>query len=528
MTDFFDSPLPEISLVGAIRSPYDLSVATARTCYSSQGIITPEQVSKDEKSRMLRDKIAASTREAGHLTTRQHAHFVFALSRISRRFIWEFLHNHPFYNSEQVSQRYVKVKGGNFTIPKFDPKDKSIYEQTLKLQMEGYEKLIGLLLPAVSSEYYRIFPNRKKTDRNEDRWEKVIQKKAYEAARYLLPVATHAYLYHTVSALTLLRYWRAAQREAASEELKYVVGRMVEEVLKSDPDFEKELSHPEATVCHPEPTCHPEPQAKDLIVIKEFSKTFDGELEKAGQKFSRLIDYPKNAEQSLARAVRSIFAKNHHELSDEQAIDLVLNPALNRSLGDTLNMMTLSGVSQALYHVHFTFQKKLSHTADSQNQRHRMTPASRPKLELHYFGEPDVVYPKLVLHVAAAKKLFDDVVEQTVYSVNDLLKKGNSFEKVHYLLPNAWAVRFQESGDLMNWHHKWKLRTCYNAQEEIFYASVEELLQVEKEFPAIARHIKAPCYLRKEAKITPYCPEGDRYCGVPVWKFPLEQYERLI
>ncbi len=520
MTDFFDSLLPEIHLVGTIRSPYDLSIATARTCYSSQGIITPEEVSKDEKSRILRDKIAASTLEAGHLTTRQHAHFVFALSRISRSFIWEFLHSHPFYNSEQVSQRYVKVKGGNFTVPKFDPQDKNIYEQTLELQMEAYEKLIGLLLPAVSSEYYRIFPNRKKPD-TKVRWEKVIQKKAYEAARYLLPIATHAYLYHTVSALTLLRYWRAAQREAASSELKYVAQRMVEEVLKIDPDFQKELDHASQSQRDPSPSAKGDN-------AKKFAEIFDSELRLAGARFSRLIDYPKNAEQSLARAVRSVFAKNPHELSDEEAIDLVLNPALNGSLGDTLNMMTLSDLSRALYHVHFTFQKKLSHTADSQNQRHRMTPASRPKLELHYFGEPDVVYPKLILHVSEAKKIFDEVVEQTVCSVNELLKKGNSFEKVHYLFPNAWAVRFEESGDLMNWHHKWKLRTCYNAQEEIFYASVEELTQVEKEFPLIARHIKAPCYLRKEAGITPYCPEGDRYCGVPVWKFPLEQYERLI
>lgn len=526
MTDFFDSPLPDVQLVGVIQSPYDLSVATARTCYSSQGIITPEQVSKDEKSRTLRDKIAASTREAGHLTTRQHAHFVFALSRISRSFIWEFLHSHPFYNSEQVSQRYVKVKGGNFTIPQLDPKDKHIYEQTLKLQMEAYEKLIDLLLPAVSSEYYRIFPNRKKSADNKDnRWEKVIQKKAYETARYLLPIATHAYLYHTVSALTLLRYWRAAQMEDASEELKYVVGRMVEEVLKIDPDFQKELGTVDESARRADSSMGLRLQDDNT---KKFAKVFDSELHSAGVKFSRLIDHPAHAEQTLARAVRSVFAKNSHELSDQQAIDLVLNPALNRSLGDTLNMTTLSDLSRALYHVHFTFQKKLSHTADSQNQRHRMTPASRPKLELHYFGEPDVVYPKLILHVAEAKKLFDEVVEQTVSALNELLKRGNSFEKVHYLLPNAWAVRFEESGDLMNWHHKWKLRTCYNAQEEIFYASIEELLQVEKEFPLIARHIKAPCYLRKEAKITPYCPEGDRYCGVPVWKFPLEQYERLI
>lgn len=255
---------------------------------------------------------------------------------------------------------------------------------------------------------------------------------------------------------------------------------------------------------------------------------FDAELEGAGQKFSRLIDYPVHAEQTLARAVRTVLAKTKNELSDAESINLVLNPSKNHSIGDTLNTMTLSELSRALHHVHFTFQKKLSHTADSQNQRHRMIPASRPRLESHYFGEPDIIYPKLLLHVEEAKKCFDEVVEQTVFQINALLKDGISFEKVHYLLPNAWAVRFEESGDLLNWHHKWKLRTCYNAQEEIFYASLEELLQIEKKFPTIAQHIKAPCYLRKEARMTPYCPEGDRYCGIAVWKLSLEKYSRLI
>ena len=172
--------------------------------------------------------------------------------------------------------------------------------------------------------------------------------------------------------------------------------------------------------------------------------------------------------------------------------------------------------------------KKLSHTADSQNQRHRMTPGVRPILERHYTGEPDVIYPKLLEEVPVAKKLYNDVATQTVEVMNKLLQEEVPFEKVQYLIPNGWGVRFQESGDLLNWHHKWKLRTCYNAQEEIFYASVDELQQVSQKFPSIGRHILAPCYLRKESGARPYCPEGDRYCGIPVWHQSIDQYTRLI
>jgi len=97
-----------------------------------------------------------------------------------------------------------------------------------------------------------------------------------------------------------------------------------------------------------------------------------------------------------------------------------------------------------------------------------------------------------------------------------------------YLLPNAFPVRFLESGDLLHLHHKWVHRLCYTAQEEIWRASVEEVAQVKAVHPALARHIQPPCTLRKEAGITPFCPEGPRFCGVPVWKMELEKFQRLI
>src|SRR5436853_472051 len=124
----------EVKLVGAISQPYELSVASARTCYSAKGVIFPDEVSKDEKAIEIRDRIASSTLEAGHLTTRQHAHFVFSISGVSRQFIWSFLHSHPYYNSEQVSQRYVKVKSGNYLVPPLPEVAEKIFLNAVTLQ----------------------------------------------------------------------------------------------------------------------------------------------------------------------------------------------------------------------------------------------------------------------------------------------------------------------------------------------------------------------------------------------------------
>jgi thymidylate synthase ThyX len=103
-----------------------------------------------------------------------------------------------------------------------------------------------------------------------------------------------------------------------------------------------------------------------------------------------------------------------------------------------------------------------------------------------------------------------------------------SEEYAFYLLPNAFPIRFEESGDLLSFHHKWTSRLCYNAQEEIWAACRDEVLQVTERFPRIGRWIKAPCWPRAQTGTSPFCPEGDRFCGVAVWKMAVADYRRLI
>jgi thymidylate synthase ThyX len=97
-----------------------------------------------------------------------------------------------------------------------------------------------------------------------------------------------------------------------------------------------------------------------------------------------------------------------------------------------------------------------------------------------------------------------------------------------YLLPNAAAVRFTESADLLNLRHKHAMRLCYNAQEEIWRASLEEALQIREVNPVIGRYLLPPCTLRDMADALPKCPEGERYCGVKVWRLDLNQFQRVV
>jgi len=94
---------PRVTLRNSFAHPYDSAIAAARTCYASK-LIGPEDVT--DKQRV---NIGAGTFYSGHHTVYQHAHFEFGLENVSRQFVWSFLHAHPFYNSEQQSQRYVRL-----------------------------------------------------------------------------------------------------------------------------------------------------------------------------------------------------------------------------------------------------------------------------------------------------------------------------------------------------------------------------------------------------------------------------------
>ena len=154
----FVSGPPLVRLENAFVRGYENSVAAARTCYSSKGVLRVGDVSGDglpeeqrQKRIVQRDRIAESTYQAGHHTTLQHAHFQFTIDRVSRQCLWSFLHSHPFYNSEQVSQRYVAVKEGTYAIPPLSGEALAVYTRTADALVRAYRALGEALTPVAAS-----------------------------------------------------------------------------------------------------------------------------------------------------------------------------------------------------------------------------------------------------------------------------------------------------------------------------------------------------------------------------------------
>jgi thymidylate synthase ThyX len=509
MADRIRTGPPVVTLRNAFSRPYDGAIAAARTCYS------PRVVAADEVTPGQRESIGPLTFAAGHHTVYQHAHFEFGLENVSRQFVWSFLHSHPFYNSEQSSQRFVRLDEMSAFVPEgLEPTAREAYEEGVAAAWTAYRSLSQILkqdTTRILADLRHVGPGA--SEKRRKKVAREAEKKAIELARYVIPVAAFTSMVHTLSGIVLHRLYRMMRTGDAPAESARVVTAMVAKVSELDPGFFERVGDA--------------PLAADDVVESRpprlegggdgIAARIDARL---GARTSLLVDYTPRGEETTAEAVRTVLGAAPEALPDDDALERVLNPGLNRYRLETLQLSVHSPITRSLHHATYTFLKRLSHTADSQDQRHRMVPASRPLMTLADTRRPDYVTPPLVAANAQAHEVYQAAMEQAWAAKNRLLDMGVPLQSALYLLPNAKALRFHETGNLLYLAHKWVMRTCFNAQEEIYRASMDEVEQVRALHPRLARHMGPPCVLRA-GRASPTCTEGEHFCGVPVWRsFP--------
>jgi len=505
--EFVETAPPCVTLRNAFAHPFDSAIAAARTCYAPR-LITPEEIT--DKQRL---NIGAATFYSGHHTVYQHAHFEFGLENVSRQFVWSFLHAHPFYNSEQQSQRYVRLDRAQAYVPPvslfFDAKSKEIYEAAIARAWNAYRELSALLVGearSILNDIWHVSPM--SHPKRLQKIERSAEKRAIEIARYILPIAAFTTMVHTVSGIVLHRLWRMCAASDSPSEARAVIGEMVSQVKAVDPQFFERFGTEPLEELPEWKDAQPAASAGDA-----FAREFDAKL--VG-KTSRLMDYSPNALCVIAESYRAVAGLSGAQCPDTEALDRLLNPARNLYRLETLNVGVHAPMMRALQHANYTFAKKISHTADSQDQRHRMVPGSRPLLTLADTREPDYITPALLAANPRARETYERAMREAWSSKNRLLDRGVPLEIALYVLPNAKAIRLYESGSLLHLLHKWTMRTCFNAQEEIYQASMDEIAQLREVHPELARYIGPPCHLRAGIT-TPICTEGSHFCGVKVW-----------
>jgi thymidylate synthase ThyX len=495
---------PRVTLRNCFAHPFDSAIAAARTCYSPH-LVRPEEVT--EKQRVT---IGSGTYLGGHHTVYQHAHFEFGLENVSRQFVWSFLHAHPFYNSEQQSQRYVRLDRAQAYVPaesmRFGAAERAIYEKAIARAWEHYRQLTRILEPAaraILNDIWHVSPTSHL--KRVQKVERQSEKRAIEVARYVLPVAAFTTMVHTLSGIVLYRLWRMCTVNDTPAEAMHVIDEMIARVREVDPQFFDRIDN------------EPIERAPELQALPREGESFAREFdERLGGRMSKLIDHSPRAITAMGEAYRAVVGLTAAQCADTEALDCMLNPARNPYRRETLNVGVHAPMMRPLEHAHFTFAKKISHTADSQDQRHRMVPGSRPLLTLADTRSPDYTTPMLIRDNPHALEIYQQAMEEAWTAKNELLRRGVPRECALYLLPNAKAIRLVESGSLLHLLHKWTMRTCFNAQEEIYQASIEEVEQVRAAFPELGRYIGPPCFLRAGIS-TPICTEGSHFCGVKVW-----------
>ena len=507
-----ETAAPRVTLRNSFAHPFDSAIAAARTCYAPR-LIGPEDV--NDKQRSL---IGSATYYGGHHTVYQHAHFEFGLENVSRQFVWSFLHAHPFYNSEQQSQRYVRLDRAQAYVPSagtesggtknFGPAERAIYETAVARAWDYYRELTRLLEPTareILGDIWHVEPS--SHPKRVQKVQRQSEKRAIEVARYVLPVAAFTTMVHTLSGIVLHRLWRMCEACDTPAESRQIVGEMVARVREVDAQFfDRFDSAPMPLDGMPE-------FAAAVRNGEKFNAGFDARL--AGTT-SKLIDYSPGCVATIADSYRAVLGITAAECPDAEAIDHLLNPARNAYRRETLNIGVHAPEMRALQHANFTFAKKISHTADSQDQRHRMVPGSRPLLTFADTRSPDYITPMLIRDNPRALEVYERAMHDAWNAKNQLLDRSVPLEAALYLLPNAKSIRLVETGSLLHLLHKWTMRTCFNAQEEIYQASLEEVSQLCAAFPELGRYVGPPCHLRAGIS-TPICTEGSHFCGVKVW-----------
>ncbi len=436
----------KIKILNTNYKPTDIAVASARSCYTGKGIVNVEDVKNWDKKNKLLDSIF----KAGHHTTLQHYHFTIMIEGMSRHLIWRLLHSHMFYNSEQVSQRYAKMKIENF----YFPVKNSEWENYYNKMFEYYEKFCEILTPIMEEKLPKFQKH-------------IANKKAQEMARYVLPVGMNAHLYHTINVITALRYISVA---------KYL------------------------------------PEAREEAI--EFVTLLEREMLKIDENLKPLIEFAKNE-----KAVFPKIDMDKYRCDDVKVFDIVnYDFELNENYAGVLRNSNIF-LDESLLGG-FNSYIKLSLSADAQNQRHRRSPAIRPALEDIY---------KRDFYIPPIMKDIDEYKEAIEYSYQffESQKEKIGFSNAVYALTNAHNIEILEKDDFNEFSHKAQMRLCYNAQQEIFDIIYSQISQLKKAGVNVDKFLP-PCAVRYKEGIKPYCPEGDRFCGVKVWKLDFEEYRRDI
>jgi thymidylate synthase (FAD) len=184
-----------------------------------------------------------------------------------------------------------------------------------------------------------------------------------------------------------------------------------------------------------------------------------------------LLTITPQAEKLIERAGRTCYDTGERATADSAAkfIRMLLSRDHLSVLEHASATFRIKGVSRALTH---------------QLVRHRL--ASYSQRSQRYVSETGFPYvtPPAVESDPAAKRLFDDAVENARAAYEELIGLGVKREDARFVLPNAAATEIVMTANFREWRHIIALRGERSAQWEIRQLAVAILKILQEQAPA--------------------------------------------
>lgn len=450
----------KIDKINELVTPEVISAAYARISRSKKSVteLREEARSAVQKARNSNDNIIF---EMGHSSIAEHAVFNFDILGVSR-YMSEWIQKSRIASFTEKSQRYVTLKGDYVVPAEISNTDlENEFCETVETLNELYDKLYQKARKSLSLNDF-------------DGSKKLLQGRAKEDARYVLPLATETQMGMTINARSLENLLRRLDRCELNEakELRENLQKQVKIVAPSLIRYTK----------------------TDMFSSKILSLP-KIESNKKYQDFS-LLNITDNPEEKILagfylsqKGISSKVAMQHiRNFSDEE---------LARIYEDVFsNIKPYHPLPKEFETVECEFEMIMSSSCFAQLKRHRMSTIIRSD----YSPEFGYVVPPLLENLEMNAE-----IEKVMQKVNKTYHKLESFQKGlgNYILTNSHKLKVYFKANLREIFHFVRLRSDAHAQWEIRILSDKMIKELQPFLPNISK------YLLGKDKLTAFLAQKD-------------------
>lgn len=196
----------------------------AKLCYSSADIeALRDKVTPEEASKFLNMILGL-----GHGSVLEHSYITFGIEGVSRSLTHQLV-RHRIASYSQKSQRYVKEGQFSYIIPKeikASSEATAIFIKAMEDDQKAYDQIVDILMKKYINELDHE-PSKKELS--------IIEKKAIENARYILPNACETKIQVTMNVRTLFNFFIERLCDRAQDEIRDLAHEMWLECMKISP-----------------------------------------------------------------------------------------------------------------------------------------------------------------------------------------------------------------------------------------------------------------------------------------------------